>query len=111
MPTRMRLVRWEPGMKQSAIRERLRRALAKLLPDYDFTLYPVEILRPWQREGDRPAWSIAVRPKEGGNLVSVYSQDTMSDVLLFGPFVVTRTVDSIMIMADWPERAGSKDAE
>lgn len=62
-------------MKQSAIRERLRRALSKLLPDYDFTLYPIEILRPWQREGDRPAWSIGVRPKEGGNLVSVYSQD------------------------------------
>lgn len=104
---RVRLVRFVPGMKQSATRERLRRRLAKLLPDYDFTKYPVEILRPWQREFDRPAWSIAAVPPRGRstfNTVSVYSQDTMSDVLLFGPRIVTQDNESIMIMADWPER-------
>lgn len=109
MATRMRLARWEPGMKQSGTCERIRRILMKAYPDFDFTRYPVQFLRPSQREFDRPAWSIAaVPPPDKGwvyNTVSFYSQDTMTEVLRYGLSEVTRSADSVMLMA------GSNDGE
>lgn len=90
-------------MKQSKTCERVRRKLIKMYPDFDFTRYPVQYLRPWQREFDRPAWSIAaIPPRDKGyayNAISFYCQDTMSEVIRYGLSEVTRSGDSVMLMA------------
>lgn len=92
------------GTQQSQGRERIRRALQKLLPAYDFTAFPVQSLRPYQRDGELPAWSIGAKRKTDNKYFDVYCHDTMSDCFLFGLQVATEAWDSIQITAAWPER-------
>lgn len=82
---------------QSQCRERVRRMVSRLLPDYDCGEYPVLVLPRWRREietGDpRPAWSVAVRHKKG-RLIDVYCQETVSEVLFYGGIKVLHQDDS-----------------
>lgn len=98
--------------KQSKLRERIKRMLRSALPDFDFDRYPVLALRPYQREGDRPAWSVVAIRKSDELMVDVYSQETMTETVFWGlkVFQVQIPGRSIWVGADMPDTTAEWEA-
>lgn len=84
---------------QSQLAQRIKRMLRAKYPDFDFTKYAIQWLRPTDREhGNRPAWSVGAYSADG-RLFSFYSGDTMTEVAEHGIQEVTRDGSSVMLMA------------
>lgn len=82
--------KWGPdGKRQSQIRERIRRQVSALLPDFDFTRYPVLTLPYRARVEGQPAWSIAAVRTGDGQGFDVTCMESMSDCLRYGMTVLS----------------------